>query len=376
MRIGIDARMFHKAGIRRYSSELIQNLSLLDRRNEYTVYLSSNAHPDEIKDLTPNFKHVYLEAPLFSLKEHLLLISHLRKDRLDVFHTTFDFGVPLWPVRNVIVTVHDVFFGPGTFFRNYKTRLMYQVLTKYSVRRSEMTIVISNFIKKKLLEYMPQRSEKLDRIRVVYNGVGTEFSPVREPGEAEWIKQKYGIRDRYILCVGSFASGIKNLSRILKAFSVLPSDLRNNYQLVIAGEIFQRVPEAEDMIKELKDRRRILCLGYVPDLELPSIYRNAEVFMFPSLHEGFGIPVLEAMACGTPVVTSNITGIPEVAGDAALLIDPYSTDEIREGMSKMLTDVHLRNDKSEKGLQRAQEFSWGLTAKKTLGIYEELDKRK
>ena len=372
MRIGIDARMFHKAGIRRYATELVRNLAGIDERNDYIVYLSSDSRPENIGNLASNFHPVYLKSPLFSLGEHMDLISHLGKDRPDVFHTTFDFGVPLWPVRNVVVTVHDVFFGPCTFFRNYKTRLMYQFLTKRSVKKASIAVVISNFIKQKLIECIPRMSEHRGRIRVVPNGVGTEFTPVRGPEEAERIRRKYGIRDSYIFCVGSFASGIKNLPGILKAFSIMNDNLTDSHQIVIAGEIFERVPEASDLIRKMKRQNRVICLGYVPDGELPSIYRNAEVFMFPSLHEGFGIPVLEAMACGTPVITSNITGMPEVAGDAALLVDPYSIDEMRGGMERVLTDVHLREDLSKKGLKRANLFSWARTAERTLKIYEEV----
>jgi len=207
---------------------------------------------------------------------------------------------------------------------------------------------------------------------VVPNGVGPEFTPVRDPEEAERIRRKYGIRDRYIFCVGSFASGIKNLPGILKAFSIMNDTLIESHQMVIAGEIFERIPEASDLIRKLKRQDRVICLGYVPDAELPSIYRNAEIFMFPSLHEGFGIPVLEAMACGTPVITSNITGMPEVAGDAALLVDPYSIDEMKVGMERALTDVGLRENLTKKGLQRAQLFSWASTAERTLKIYEEV----
>ena len=372
MRIGIDARMFHKAGVRRYATELIRNLAGIDESNDYIVYLSSDFRPVKMGSLSTNFQTVYLKAPLFSLGEHMDLISHLRNDRPDVFHTTFDFGVPLWPVRNVIVTVHDVFFGPCTFFRNYKTRFLYQFLTKRSVKKASITVVISNFIKQKLIEYIPGMFENQDKIRVVPNGVGTEFTPARGPDEEERIRRKYGIRDRYIFCVGSFASGIKNLPGILKAFSFMNDDLTESHQMVIAGEIFERIPEASDLIKKLKGRDRLVCLGYIPDAELPSIYRSAEVFMFPSLHEGFGIPVLEAMACGTPVITSSVTGMPEVAGDAALLVDPYSIDEMRGGLEKVLTDVHLREDLSKKGIQRAHHFSWAMTAERTLKIYEEV----
>jgi glycosyltransferase involved in cell wall biosynthesis len=364
--------MFHKAGIRRYSLELIKNLSSVDQTNQYIIYLSSKPRTDKIENLTSNFNTVYLEAPLFSLREHLILIYHLRKDKLDVFHTTFDFGVPLWPIRNVVVTVHDVFFGPDTFFRNYKTRFLYQLLTRYSVGKSSNIIVVSDFIKQKLLKYVPQARRKIERIKVIPNGVSPEFFPDSNTEESEKIKVKYKIRGKYILCVGSFASRIKNLQRVLQAYCRLTDEFRKNYQLVIIGEILDRVPEALSMIKELKSKNSVLCLGYVSDEDLPPLYRSAEVFIYPSIHEGFGIPVLEAMACGTPVVTSNITAMPEIAGEAALFVNPYDVDEMRDVVAKVLSSGNLRNELSQKGIERVKKFSWFATARKTLDIYQEL----
>lgn len=371
MRIGIDARMYHKVGIRRYARELIENLSKIDHDNKYFVYLSSQDRQSELKNLHPNFELIYLEAPLFSIREQVLLGSYLKRDRLDAFHSTFDFGAPFRSVSRTIVTVHDAFFGPLTFFRNYKTRLIYQILTRFSVTRAFRIIVISNYIKEKLLIHIPGTKSKSHQIRMVPNGVGPEFSPCSEVRESERIRQKYDIQDKYLLCIGSFASKNKNLSRIFTVFRELPARFRENYQLVIAGEILNRVPEAFNLMKESKLENRILCLGYVPDEDLPSLYRNAEVFLFPSLHEGFGIPILEAMACGTPVVTSNTAAMPEVAAEAALLVDPYNNNEISDAIIKVLTDDHLRNELIKKGIERAKGFSWSVTARKTLEVYDE-----
>ncbi len=367
--------MFHKAGIRRYATELVKGLSEIDNVNEYFVYLSPHEELTWLRGLNPNFNTVRLDASLFSLKEQFLLITHLTRDRLDVLHTTFDFGAPLWPVRNVIVTVHDAFFGPGTFFRNNRTRLLYQLLTKYSVKKASRVIVISDFIREKLIRHIPAIAGKTDKIRVIFNGVGREFSPDGNANETEFLKRKYNIYNKYLLCVGSFASGIKNLQRTLKAYCGLPEDLIGMYQLVIAGEVLNRAPESLNMILRLRSENRILCLGYVPDEDLPVLYRNADIFIFPSLHEGFGIPVLEAMASGTPVITSNVTAMPEVAGDAALLVDPNDINEMRNAMNSLVDNDRLENELSGKGLERARQFSWLATAEKTLEVYKELEKK-
>jgi glycosyltransferase involved in cell wall biosynthesis len=374
MRIGIDARMFHKAGIRRYAAELTQHLSKIDQDNEYYVYLSSKRQ-NKFEELNSNFNVVTIEAPLFSLREQLLLVRHCKKNELDVLHTTFDFGVPLYPITKIVVTVHDAFFGPLTFFKSFKTRLVYQLLTRYSVHKSDITVVISDFVRRKVLQYIPGVRSKADKIRVVQNGVGSKFRSFHHRQEIEQMKQRYRIKGKYLFCVGSFASRNKNLLRILEAFCNLPVRLRSEYQLVIAGEFLSTVPEASRVIERLRAEDFIRCLGYVPDDDLPLLYNGAEVFIFPSLHEGFGIPVLEAMACGTPVMTSNVTAMPEIAGGAAMLIDPFNVNEMTDSMREILANESLRKDLSEKGQARAKSFSWLATARKTLDIYEEVGKR-
>jgi glycosyltransferase involved in cell wall biosynthesis len=374
MRIGIDARMFHKAGIRRYAAELTQHLSKIDQDNEYYVYLSSKRQ-NKFEELNSNFNVVTIEAPLFSLREQLLLVRHCKKNELDVLHTTFDFGVPLYPITKIVVTVHDAFFGPLTFFKSFKTRLVYQLLTRYSVHKSDITVVISDFVRRKVLQYIPGVRAKADKIRVVQNGVGSKFRSFHHRQEIEQMKQRYRIKGKYLFCVGSFASRNKNLLRILEAFCNLPVRLRSEYQLVIAGEFLSTVPEASRVIERLRAEDFIRCLGYVPDDDLPLLYNGAEVFIFPSLHEGFGIPVLEAMACGTPVMTSNVTAMPEIAGGAAMLIDPFNVNEMTDSMREILANESLRKDLSEKGQARAKSFSWLATARKTLDIYEEVGNR-
>jgi glycosyltransferase involved in cell wall biosynthesis len=372
MRIGIDARMLHKAGIRRYATQLIQNLSRIDRGNDYHIYASTGSNVEELEGLGANFTLHTLDAPLFSPKEHFLLRDHIRKEKIGLLHTTFDFGVPLWSFPKVVVTVHDVFFGPVTFFKNYKTRLLYQMLTRYSVWRSSEIIVVSDYIHNKLLCYMPHAKRKADKIRVVHNGVSPEFSPEPTPIEADMLQQKYGISRRYIFCVGSFASRIKNLPGIVKAFNRLPRDIVNRFHLVIAGEASDRVPEARQVIAGSHYKDRIRCIGYVPNDDLPALYRGADVFMYPSLHEGFGIPILEAMACGTPVITSSISAMPEIAGDAALFVDPYNVRDMSDTLARACAHGHTLNGLTEKGIKRAKEFSWLNTAKRTLDIYREL----
>lgn len=370
MRIGIDARMLHKAGIRRYTTELIHNLSEIDSENQYIIYLPPKGEKHDIIPVKANFEPVYFKAPLFSPKEQLLLIRHIKKSKLDLLHTTFDFGVPVWPVGNVVVTVHDVFWGPCTFFRNFKTKMMYQALTRYSVKKSTAIIVVSEFIREKLQEYIPVNDEKLS---VIPNGLGSEFKPAAPPEELQYIRRKYGCNRKYLFCVGSFASGIKNLPRLLEAYSRLPESILSRFQLVIAGEFFNRVPAASAILQKLQAKDSILCVGYVPDEDLPALYRQAEVFVFPSLHEGFGIPILEAMASGTPVMTSNTSAMPEIAGGAAILVDPYNVKEMSDRLAGILTDEKLRKELAEKGLKRAQSYSWRKTAHKTLEIYKSIN---
>ena len=205
-----------------------------------------------------------------------------------------------------------------------------------------------------------------EKVHVLYCGVDARFHPEKEPGEQERLRDRYSIESPYVLSVGTLQPR-KNYVRLIKALANLPPV---NLQLVIAGG---RGWLYEDVLAEAeKHGDCVRVLGFVDDADLPALLRNAALFAFPSLYEGFGLPVLEAMACGVPVVCSNASSLPEVAGDAALTIDPLDTDGLAEAMSRVLADADLRQEMIDRGLAQAARFTWEKAARQLLGLFEAL----
>jgi glycosyltransferase involved in cell wall biosynthesis len=369
VRIGIDARLGHKEGVGRHIGELIRWVATLHPNDEYVVYVKSKAADSFTAKLQrPNIRWVFLKGTSFLAGEQIDLVRALYRDKLDLFHATFDYGLPLAAPCKQVLTVHDAYFGPKTYFRSKWTRRYYQFMTRRGIRKAEAVITVSDFVKEKILNFYPEMKEHEAKIQVVHNGVGEEFntaSPRSFP-----LLEKYGI-ERYLLYVGALTEH-KNLFGLLEGYSDLVRRHPDVPPLVIGGKPNPNLADPKPFIEKRGIEKKVLFLGYVPAEALPALYRSALLFVFPSLHEGFGIPILEAMACGTPVVTSTVAAMPEVAGDAALLVDPARPEAIQAGMAKLLFDPRLRRDLAEKGLKRAKEFSWEAMARKTLQIYEKV----
>jgi glycosyltransferase involved in cell wall biosynthesis len=208
-----------------------------------------------------------------------------------------------------------------------------------------------------------------DKIEVVHGAVDSLFKPAKDAGAIEKIKKIYNISDKYILSVGRLDPR-KNILRLIEAFKIFKKNKDFTHKLVIVGKKDYLSSAIEKAIKEMPDQ--IIMAGYVPDESLAVLYSRAEVFVYPSLFEGFGLPVLEAMACGCPVISSNTSSIPEVSGGAALLIDPYKVEEIAAAINKVVLDDRLREEMILKGLKRAEFFKWGFSAGKLLKVFERI----
>ncbi len=207
-----------------------------------------------------------------------------------------------------------------------------------------------------------------DRLAVIHNGVGAHFQRQSTEDTRRVLADKYGLRDPFVLSVARLQAR-KNIPRILQAFDRFRKESRSELKLVLAGKKSWTSEEVNPLIDSLGLRPHIVELGYVPHADLPFLYSGAAMLVFPSLWEGFGLPVIEAMACGTPVVTSNVSSLPEVAGGAAVLVDPNSVDEISDGMRRILDDGALREDLCARGRKRAEAFTWERTARQTLDVY-------
>jgi len=366
MRIGIDCRTVEgdRTGLGVYTENLVDNLlEDYSTDNNYSLYFS------RVESRTSKWRHqsqqYVLKAPLTNLWTHISLPLHLRKHPVDIYHFP-NFIVPIVFPYKTVVTIHDLNFlrFPKSF--TLRTYLALATQIRLSAQKADAIIAVSESTKLDIVEMLKIPEKK---VTVIYNGVNERFKSPQKQMDVKVIKQKYGL-DNYILCVGSIVPQ-KNLVRLLNAFALLKKS-NTIYQLAIVGGSAWKSEAVLKEIKRLNLSREVIMTGYVSDDDLPLIYSGATVFVYPSLYEGFGLPVLEAMACGTPVITSNVSSLPEVSGSAAILVDPYNIDEISEAMRRVVQDKNLQQELIDKGLEQVKKFSFNKMAKETFIIYEQL----
>lgn len=378
MKIGIEAqRLFrpHKHGMDRVALELVRNLQQIDKSNQYVVFVKSDEDRSVLGEST-NFDIVEIPSGSYPIWEQVELPKMARKYGCDLLHCTSNTapvtgGIPL------ITTVHDIIYmeeSPLTQLLSKATpyqkfgNVYRRIIVPRIINRSKRVITVSEFEKSNIVDRFGKGvSGKLD---AVHNGVSNHFKPLEDLNALGDIRKKYGLPTRYLLFFGS-KDPRKNTRRVLDAFSEF-SRINPAYGLVLMN---YKDADLDELLSDLGNpglRERIVLPGYVDDPDLPGIYQGAELFLFPSLREGFGIPVIEAMACGTPVITSNTSSMPEVAGDAAHLVDPFDVDSIVNGINKILSDEPYRSQLVDKGFNQKDKFSWRLMAEKVLQIYNEV----
>ena len=372
MRIGIDytAAAHQSGGIGRYTRELIAALLKLASPHQYTIFAAAGglARGDwrsEIESRSVRFRTIPLTDNWMARLWHRLRVPipvEVITGPLDIFYSP-DFVLPPTCRRTrTLLTVHDLSFlrCPDAFVPSLRRYLERTV--PRSVAHADRVLADSEATRADLIAHY---STPPGKVEVLYCGVDPRFRPEQEPGERERLRARYGIADRsYVLSVGTLQPR-KNHVRLIQAFGQLADWPAS--QLVIAGG---RGWLCEGIFAEAErhgDRVRIL--GFADDADLPALYRNAALFALPSLYEGFGLPVLEAMACGTPVVCSNASSLPEVAGDAALMVDPFDIDGLVEAMARTLEDADLRQQMIAKGLAQAARFTWAESAQQLLSVF-------
>ncbi len=364
MRIGIDISIVpYGRGVSNYIVQLLTACLKLSSENEYKLFCNS-FKPCTLPSALSNFSIKTTRIPQRILSFFWLDLGFPRIEWLlgdiDLFHSPAHSPVYALcpPAKRWIVTVHDLF----TFKLNYaeKTQRKEWKILKRMERKAAHVIAVSHSTKKDLLELVPSLES---RVTVIHEGVSENFKVIENYFP---IIEKYNIIAPYILYIGS-AGANKNLQRLLIAFSHIYKKIDHN--LVLVGDFKWRYQPIIEWVRKNGMEHRVIFPGFVPDKDLPALYTGADVFLCPSLYEGFGLTVLEAMACGTPVITSNISSLPEVAGDSALYCDPYNVDDISQALIHVSQDSDLRKRLIEKGVQRAVNFSWVLTAKQTLDVY-------
>ena len=366
LRIAIDVSpLFSKAGIGHYASNLIQFLS--NNSSKYT-YVFLGQHRQFYGKNISFLKRIYYFIS-YLLWQYVFLPVELFMKEIDILHSTA-YESPFWIHSHSVVTIHDMAFWlyPKKFTRFYQLRL--KILVPFVAKRTDLIITDSEQSKKDISHLLKIKPEKIE---VIYLGVNRSiFRPISDKEAIEKIRTKYRIgENRFILYIGTLEPR-KNIVNLIKGYQKLRSVYNLHYKLVIVGMKGWLYSDIFKVTNELGLAKDIIFTDYVPDEELPFFYNAADLFVYPSLYEGFGLPVLEAMACGIPVVTSDTPSLIELVKDAAVTVNPYDIEGIAKAMYNVLTDANLKNRIITKGLLRAEEFSWEKTAEKTVEVYEKV----
>jgi len=373
LHIGIDAHAIgaRQGGNETYIRQLILALAELDQENRYSIYLAEREAVEEWRSLFarayPNFSVRRLPRPTPIVRAPVALAVELRRRPVDLLHVQYT-APPFCPVP-VVATIHDLAFEhhPETFTRRGSWQM--KLTVRRTARRAARVATVSEFSREDLLRTYRLSPEK---VVVTYNGVEPRFQPIPEDHrEAASVRDRWGIAGPYILALGSLQPR-KNLPRLIRAYGALRRrHPQINHQLVIAGRDLWLTGEIHRQVAEEPWAREIVRTGYVPDEALPALYRNADLLVYPSFFEGFGLPPIEAMACGVPVVTSHVGSLPEVCGEAAAWIDPFDEDSIERVMLEVLTNPDRQASMRAAGLEQARRFDWQQTARRTLALYRE-----
>jgi glycosyltransferase involved in cell wall biosynthesis len=364
MRIGVDARLMQHqpAGISRYTRHLLRELAKLDQHDEYIVFQHRRHRTPLVEQA--NFRRATLSSPVHSRIEQWLLPLELLRFSLDLLHTT-DFIPPLYTTVPTVITVHDLAFLHWPHFLTEKSAAYYGQIDR-AVRHAKHIIVPSESTKQDLTAMLGVPPIK---ISVIYEAADELFVPLPLQPTRSDVMKTYHLPESFILFVGTIEPR-KNVDGLIRAFHHLRSKYGvNDTALVIAGGSGWLYAETLQLIRQLGLEDCVVLVGRIADEELHKLYVSARCHVHPAHYEGFGLPPLEAMACGTPTIVSNVSSLPEVVGDAALLIDPSNWEEIAVAIHRLLSDDQLHAELREKGLQRARHFSWESAARRTLEVY-------
>ncbi|MBN1660893.1 MAG: glycosyltransferase family 4 protein [Anaerolineae bacterium] len=363
MRIGIDARLvyYSQAGIGQYILHLVNNLAQVDRENEY-ILLQSRKDETTILDQS-NFRRVSLWTPSHHRLERYSLNVELMRLGLDVLHSP-DFIPPHRPSCKSVITVHDLAFLLYPHFLTRESARYYGHID-HAVRWTDHIIAVSESTKHDTIRHLGVPEEK---ITVVHEAASPIFQPVDREVARQEVHRRHGVNAPYILFVSTIEPR-KNVPTLIRAMWQLLECYKEDVHLVLAGGKGWLYEDAFAVVDELKLDGRTHFVGRVSSEDLLYLYNAAEMLAHPAFYEGFGLPPLEAMACGLPVIVSEVASLPEVVGDAGLLIDPHDIDELTVAMWRVLNEEDQRHEMREKGLRQAAKFSWERAAKETLEIY-------
>ena len=367
MRVAIDARKLHDFGIGTYVRNLVTELARQDGGAEYRL-LCRSRDTGFVESLGPRFSALVESSGNYSLREQVTIPLALARARVDLFHAPHYVVSPLTRCPYV-VTIHDcIHLRFPEYLPNRMAYTYARTMMRMAAKRARKVLTVSEASKQDILHYLKVPAEKVE---VIYNALDERLAVAPSAEDIDRVRQRFLLTSPFVLYAGNIKPH-KNVERLIEAFSLLRKGGREELRLVIIGDEISKYPGLRRLVHRLQLDRQVRFLGFVPDATLAALYGLASVFVFPSLYEGFGLPPLEAMAFGTPVVTSNVSSLPEVVGDAALLIDPSSPSEISAAIARVLDDDALRAELVRRGHERVKTFSWARSVKRIREVYAEL----
>jgi glycosyltransferase involved in cell wall biosynthesis len=367
VRIGIDARKLHDFGIGTYIRNLLRQLARIDPDTDYVLLCRPNDVP-VLRTLGPNFRPVIESAGNYSVSEQFRVPLALHRERVDLFHAPH-YVLPPLVRRRSVVTIHDCIHLMFPQYLPNRLALSYaKTSMALAARHATRVLTVSETSKHDIMRFFGTDPGKID---VIYNAFDERFGVEPNEQDVVRVRERYQLHDEFVLYAGNVKPH-KNLERVIDAFHLVRQRGLDHLKLVMIGDDISKYAALRRAVHRYQLHKYVRFLGYLPEETLAVMYRLAAVFVFPSLYEGFGLPPLEAMASGTPVVTSNLSSLPEVAGDAAELVDPYDPSAIAEGIYRVLTNVDLRCALRRKGLARARQFSWESSVRRVREIYGEV----
>jgi len=366
-KIAIDLRMHKRSGIGRCVLNTITMIkNMIPNDALYVILRHDNRKDGRFQHL----KKIFINSDIFSLSEQVELPRVLKKYGIELLHSP-QFNIPLFFSGKQVTTINDCSFDRfPEEFPSIKAKIYYKIFFPLALSKSDRIIAISQSTKTDLIKYHKISS---DKVKVIYLGIDIDYFRSRLGNEKinQYIKKKYSLDVPFGLYVG-LTRPRKNLINLLKAIKMLREKKNIDFKMVFVGKIDNRFLDIEYTARKLKINDIVIQTGFISDEEMITLYGMAAFFIFPSLYEGFGLPILEAMACGTPVIASNVSSIPEVTGDAALLINPYDVEEISQSMHELFTNIKFRKFLIDKGFERVNLFKWKKTVKDTLNIYKSI----
>jgi len=357
----------NSGGPERYETELLRSIAAIDKENQYEIFCLFREGPAKIGVVQDNFRYHTLWPSFRPVSMVTSLPLKLFSERLDFVHATY-IPPPITPCDYAFTLVCTSQFEHPEFYP-LPIRIRLLALMGLAVRKAKLIICISRHIEDVVRERFRLPPE---RTAVVPLAANSSFRPIPEGECRTFVRERYGIDTPYFLFSGRWEPR-KNIVRVLEAFHQFKREVQSDLKLVLTGERTWAAKDAEETIRCNKMEDEIVDLGKSPVAELPHLYAGARALIYPSLWEGFGLPILEAMGAGTPVITSNNSSMAEIGGNAALLVDPYSLDDIASAMQRIAADSKVHADLRVHGLARAKLFSWENTARQTLAAYERIN---